>query len=104
MANFVLVYHGGGMPATEEEGQRLMAAWGTWLGGLGSSLVDAGNPVSQVRTVASNGSVSDGAPNPVTGYSVITADSIDDAVAHATSCPILASGGSVEVGETFNVM
>ena len=104
MANYVLVYHGGGMPESQEEGQRILAAWMKWFEQLGDAVVDGGNPVAQVRTVAGDGSVSDGAPNPVTGYSVITAPDIDTAVEMSKSCPILASGGSVEVGETFSVM
>jgi hypothetical protein len=104
MPNYVLVYHGGGMPESEEEGQRIMAAWMKWFEEIGDSVVDAGNPVSQVKTVASDGSVSPGAPNPVTGYTVVSADSMDAAVGLCKGCPILQSGGSVEVGETFKVM
>jgi hypothetical protein len=40
----------------------------------------------------------------VTGYSIIEADSLDAAVELVKGCPILQSGGSVEVGETFDVM
>jgi hypothetical protein len=104
MANYVLVYHGGGMPESEQEGQRILAAWMKWFEGIGSAVVDAGNPISQVRTVASDGSVSNGAPNAVTGYSVVSADGIDAAVEIAKGCPILDAGGSVEVCETFSVM
>ena len=44
MAKYVLAYTGGRMAATDEERQAAMAAWGAFLGGLGESLVDAGNP------------------------------------------------------------
>ncbi len=105
MANYLLVYHGGGAPATEEEGAQVMAAWVAWFGSLGESVVDAGNPVGQAATIAADGATSaGGGANPVTGYSVITADSLDLATAAAKGCPHLASGGSVEVCETFAVM
>jgi hypothetical protein len=104
MPNYVLVYHGGGVPESEQEGQRIMAAWMKWFEEIAGSVVDAGNPVSQVKTVAGDGSVSPGGPNPVTGYTVVSADSMDAAVDLSKGCPILASGGSVEVGETFKVM
>lgn len=82
-----------------------MAAWGEWMGGLGAALVDGGNPVVQSATVASDGSSSSGGgSNAVTGYSVISAGSLEAAVALVVGCPILASGGSVEVGETVDVM
>ena len=105
MAKYILSYHGGGeMPETEEAQAALYEEWGAWFGSIGESLVDGGNPVSQSRTVASDGSVSDGGgANPVTGYSLVTADDIDVAVGHAKGCPVLASGGSVEVSEAIDM-
>jgi hypothetical protein len=44
--------------------------------------------------------VSDGGgANPVTGYSILMADNLDSAVAMAKGCPIVTSGGSIEVSE-----
>lgn len=104
MANYLLVYHGGSMPESQEEGAKVLAAWNDWFGTLGSALVDGGDPVSQVRTIASNGTVSDGGINPSSGYSIIKADSLDAAVALAKGCPLLnGGGGSVEVAETFHM-
>ncbi len=104
MANYLLVYHGGGMPENEEEGAKVMQAWMTWMGGLGDAMVDGGNPIGMAKTIAANGTVSDGGgANPATGYSVLKADSLEDAVAKSKGCPILMSGGSVEVCETFEV-
>jgi hypothetical protein len=105
MAKYLLSYHGGGMPETEEEGALVTAAWGQWIGGLGESMADGGNPVGASATVAADGSsTSGGGANPVTGYSIIVADSLEAAVALTAGCPILSSGGSIEVGETFDVM
>jgi hypothetical protein len=104
MANFLLVFHGGSMPESQEEGAKVMQAWTDWFGVLGDKLVDAGNPVSNVRTIASDGSVTDGGTNPSSGYSVIKADSLDAAVALAKGCPVLLGGAAVEVAETFEVM
>jgi hypothetical protein len=104
MANFLLVYHGGGMPDSPEEGAKVMEAWNTWFAELGDKVVDGGNPVSHVKTVHANGSVTDGGANQSSGYSVIRADSLDQAVKLAKGCPVLAGGASVEVAETFNAM
>ena len=105
MANYLLVYHGGGMPEGETEQQQVMAAWGSWFGDLGAAVVDGGNPVGATSTIASDGSTSDGGgANPATGYSVIQADSLAAATELAKGCPVLTSGGSVEVAETFNAM
>ncbi len=105
MANYLLVYHGGGMPEGETEQQQVMAAWGSWFGDLGAAVVDGGNPVGATSTIASDGSTSDGGgANPAAGYSVIQADSLAAATELAKGCPVLTSGGSVEVAETFNAM
>ncbi len=102
MTKYLLGYHGGGMPATPAEGEKVMAAWNSWIGGLGAKIVDAGNPIGSARTIAPNGKVSDGGgANPLTGYSLIEAASLDEAVKLASTCPQLMAGGSVQVAETF---
>ncbi|MBI4920983.1 MAG: hypothetical protein HY834_04490 [Devosia nanyangense] len=100
MSKYLLSYHGGGMPATPEEGEKVMAAWNSWMGGLGKALVDGGNPTGPSRTIAASGTVSDGGgANPTTGYSILEAANLDAAVKASQGCPILASGGSIEVAE-----
>lgn len=103
MADYVLLYSGGGTPESEEEGARVMKAWTDWFAELGAAIKDGGNPFSgAAKTVASDGSVSDGVRGaPHTGYSVITADSLDAATVLAKGCPVLQSDGTVTVYETF---
>ena len=103
MANYVLVYHGGGMPETPEEGARVMQAWNEWFAKLGDAVVDGGNPASVTRRIGADGSVSDDAAGP-SGYSILKADSLDAAVELAKGCPVLAGGASVQVVETFDAM
>jgi hypothetical protein len=105
MANYVLLYHGGGMPEGETEQQQVMEAWGGWFGQMGEAVVDGGNPVGAAVTVQPDGSTAEGGgANPATGYSVIKAGSLAAAVELAKGCPNLAAGGTVEVGETFDAM
>ena len=106
MANFVLLYSGGGMPATEAEQAAVLQAWGAWYTGLGSALVDGGNPFTPVaKSISSDGTVRDGpVGTPASGYTIIKGDSLDAAVEMAKGCPVLQSGGQVSVYETFNVM
>src|SRR5262245_12332082 len=106
MANFLLLYSGGSMPATEAEQAAVLQAWGEWYGRLGSAVVDGGNPFTPVaKSVASDGTVSDGpVGTPASGYTVISADSLDAAVNMAKACPVLQSGAQISVYETFNVM
>ena len=44
------------------------------------------------------------ATSELSGYSVLTADSLSGAAALAKGCPVLEHGGSVEVYETIDVM
>ena len=106
MANFLLLYNGGNMGATEAEQAAVMSAWMAWFGQMGSAVVDGGNPISPVaKTIASNGRVTDASAGVMaSGYSVIAADSLDAAVKLAKGCPVLAAGGQVTVYETFNAM
>lgn len=100
MTRYLLTYHGGKMPETPEEGEKVMKAWGDWMGSLGKALDDGGNPTSVSKTIASDGSVTDGGgANPVSGYTILEADSLDAAVTLAKGCPQLMSGGSIEVSE-----
>ena len=104
MAKYLYVYHGGKPPASKEEGEKLMDSWGKWFGSLGSAVIDGGNPVGASSTVKSNGNVdSNGGANPASGYSLIEASSLDNALEKAQGCPVLASGGSVEVAEAMDM-
>jgi hypothetical protein len=106
MANFVLLYSGGGMPATEAEQAAVIQAWTAWYTRLGDAVLDPGNPFTPAaRSIAPNGKVSD-APVGVmaTGYTVLKADSLDAAVELARGCPALQGGSQISVYETFPVM
>jgi hypothetical protein len=106
MNNFLLVYTGGGMPETEEEQAAVMKAWADWFEDLGENLVDGGNPTGpQAKTIHSDGHVHDGADGTMaTGYSMLKAGSLDQAVALAKGCPMLAGNGSITVYEIVPAM
>jgi hypothetical protein len=106
MADYVLLYTGGGMPETEAEQAAVMKAWDAWFAQVGGGLKDGGNPFTPAaKTIGANGSVSDGAPGPLhTGYTIVTADSLEAATTIAKGCPVLQGGASVTVYETFPVM
>jgi len=95
----MFAYHGGGMPETPEEGAQMMAAWNAWYGELGENLVDGGAPVGMSVTVVPGGDVTQGGgANPLSGYTVVSAETIEAACEMAKGCPILGAGnGSVEV-------
>ena len=107
MSNFLLLYSGGsGMPETEAEGAAVLKTWMDWYGQLGAAVVDGGNPTSPVaKLIASDGTVSAvPAEMMCSGYTIITADSLDAAVEMSRGCPVLQADGRVAVFETFNAM
>lgn len=100
MPNFVFAFHGGGMPETPEEGERMMAAWMAWYGAMGDKVVDAGAPVGKSKTVGKSGIADNGGANPLTGYTVVSAETIEEACEMAKGCPMVVDGsGSVEVAQ-----
>ena len=105
MTKYVFTYHGGsGMADTPEEQERQMAAWGAWFADMGPAVADGGHPFAVHKTVGADGAVADGGPAAeLGGYSVVNADSFDDAVALAKGCPVLAGGGSVQVSEAIDM-
>ena len=103
MSKFMFAYHGGKMPETPEEGAKMMAAWEAWYKDMGESLVDGGNPVGMSKTVSSGRVVDGGGANPLSGYTIISADSIEAACDMAKGCPMLESGGTVEVAPVIEM-
>lgn len=102
MAKFLYTFHGGKRPESREEGERAMAEWSAWMGGLGAALTDPGGPSGPSKTVTIKGVVNNGGPNPVSGYSIVEAASMDEAAAMAQGCPILESG-TVEITEIMDM-
>jgi hypothetical protein len=104
MAKFLFVYHGGSRPEGKEAQAKTMAAWGQWFGSMGKALTDGGNPVGPSSTVRSNGTIAkDGGANPTSGYSLVEASTLEDALTLAKGCPLLTAGGSVEVAQAMDM-
>ena len=98
MAKVVLMFHGGETP--EQPSPEVMDRWMAWFASLGDAVIDMGSPFSGSATIASDGTPSPGAgPDPATGYTVIEAANLHDAVVLAKGCPGLVGGGSVKLYE-----
>jgi hypothetical protein len=106
MTNYLLLYSGGSMPETEAEQAVVLGAWDAWYKGLGDAVVDLGNPFTPAaKSIASDGTVNDGPVGPMaTGYTVIKANSLDEAVEMSRGCPVLQGGAEISVFETFSMM
>ncbi len=104
MPQYIFAYHGGAKPESQEEGEKIMAAWKAWFAGMGDAVALPGAPVGMSKTVSGNGIADDGGTNPISGYTVVAADSIDAACTMAQNCPMVKDGtGSVEVAEVMEM-
>ncbi len=91
---YVYLYSGGNPPKSPEEGKAMMDAWMGYFGKLGPAIVDGGAPFAQ-------GSKTIGAASPshASGYTIISAENFDAAVALIEGHPHVAFGGGIEVFE-----
>lgn len=103
MAQFIFVYHGGGMPKNPADAEKEMAKWGAWMEAETSSFVNPGAPVGMSKTISSDGIADNGGANPVSGFSIVEAADMEAACKIAQGCPISGTGGSVEVAEMMKM-
>ncbi len=103
MPDYIIAYHGGKKPESPEEGAKHMAKWKAWIGGLGDTVVNPGTPLGKSKTVSSAGVSDDGGSNPMSGFSIVKADSMDAALEIAKEDPFLELGGTIEVAEAMKM-
>ena len=97
MPKYVLVYRA---PDDYVPGQPdAVAEWTKFQESLEGRIVDFGNPVFEASSL---GNCRDNTH--LGGYSFITADDLESAVALAKGSPVLGIGGGVEVGEITELM
>lgn len=109
MPKFLLVYRDPAptappQPPSPEEMQQIMTLWNAWIDKFrtAGNLLDPGDALHPTGKVVRAGVVTDGpfveAKELLGGYSVIQAESMDEAVAVAQECPaVMTPGGTVEV-------
>ena len=96
MTNFVFSYR---VPSEYRPGAETPAEWQAWFGVMGSALVDLGHAVIDYASLGEVG----GSGSRMVGYSVVSAEDLDSALALAKDCPALRVGGGVEVGPVMEV-
>ena len=106
MSEFVYLYRGGErMPGSPEQAQQQMQKWMGWLKGLTEKgyIKDPGHPLERAGKLVTGQqkTVTDGpfaeAKDVVGGYTLVNARDLSHAVELTSGCPILDSGGFVEV-------
>ena len=77
----------------------MMSSFTEWAGSVGDIMVDPGSPLGPSKVVTSEGDTDGKATGEVAGYTIITADSLDDAVRAVRSHPFVGRGGTLQVSE-----
>ena len=90
MPRFLFSYR---VPQDYQPGAETGKAWQAWFESLGGSRADTGHAVIATRTLGRLD-----AATRLGGYSLVTAEDIDEAAALAEGCPALRLGGDVEIG------
>jgi hypothetical protein len=93
MSKFIYLYRGPATPMetfTPEQSAEQMAAWGAWMGRVGTALVDGGAPFGARTAVSDDGTTADASDQ--NGYSIVEADSIDTARGLLDGHPFLSEG------------
>jgi hypothetical protein len=99
MQQYIISYLGGYKPAKKSEGLKQFTAYQQWLNTLGDAVVKAMVPYKEVHTIKPSGIVVQGSAAALSGHTVIQAESIEEAIALAKTCPFLLIDGSLEVAE-----
>lgn len=101
MTKYVFVYHAPMSPAdasppSKEQMDEVMAAWNAWASKVGDRMVDFGTPLDRGVRVSPGGATSP-STRQVAGYSIVTADSLDEALELAQNHPHLNMPGGCEI-------
>ena len=87
MKKFVIYHYGFEMPTPE-----IMKEWSKWFASIGDKMVDPGSPLGPGIEITHSGAKElPMGKNSLTGYTVINAKSLDEAVEIAKSCPMITS-------------
>jgi uncharacterized protein YciI len=99
MKKFILTYYGEPQFKTAEEAKKHQMAWMEWAKSLGDKIVEMGNPAKPGKNVSSKKIINADDENRFSGYSVVQAIDLDEAVALTKRCPFVIDGGTMGVHE-----
>lgn len=101
MAKFLVTYHGGGeMPADPGVREEMLKAFAAWASGVGDKMADPGAPLGPAKVVGRDG-VKDAEPGGAGGYTVLSADTLDEAVDLVRDHPYVSRGGTLRVSQAI---
>jgi len=103
MAKYIVFYFNGNPLQSPEAAKAHFERYQQWLNQLGEAVVSPMNPVKNTHTIFPNGKAEQGSQHQLSGYTILEADSIDQAIDMARTCPFLEIGGILEVAELIEM-
>ncbi|MFT6031938.1 MAG: hypothetical protein ACI854_000465 [Arenicella sp.] len=103
MPNFMLTYLGTPSISTPEEKKLHMQKYHHWITGLGDAALSPMNPLKNVSVVDSDGEVTTGGETGMSGFTIVSAESMEAALVIVKACPFLEVGGRLEVAEMIEM-
>lgn len=113
MKEFMMIFRNekmstGEMPSPEQM-QAVMKEWQNWIGGIAAQgkYISTNRLYPEGKTLKANNVITDGpyaeVKEMVGGYLIVKAETLDEAVEMAKSCPNLVYGGNVEVRSVMTI-
>ena len=105
MSKFMLIYRGKATDVADmsaEQSAAVFSKWASWMAKVGPALVDVGTPFGPGASVVDDGSTGD--PISLTGFSIVEAGTLSDAMALADGHPYLSEGKGNFSIEVFEMM
>jgi len=111
MKEYMMIFRNEKMDSqpSAEQMQMVLQQWQTWITGIAKDGKYSGTNrlLAEGKTIKPNSVITDGpymeGKEMVGGYLVVKADSLDEAIKLAKSCPNLIYGGNVEVREVMTI-
>ncbi len=105
MASYMMIYRGEATDMadmSEDEAAAVLGKWAAWMESVGNALSDVGAPFGRGVSVVDDGSIREALA--LTGYSIVEADSAEEAQALTEGHPYLSDGAGQFSIEVFELM
>ncbi len=102
MKKFILAYYGQPNFTSAEEAKKHQELWKEWAAELGDAIVNPGTPAKPGKVVTKD-SVTDTEAGAFNGYTVVQAESLEQAVEYTQKCPFIVDGGTMSVHEAVEM-
>ena len=105
MADYMLIYKGEATDMadmTPEQGAEVMAKWMAWMEKVGDGLKDIGSPFGPGSSLVDDGT--SGTASSLTGFSIVSADSMEAARGLADGHPYLSDNDGKYAIDIFELM